>query len=152
MNSGTICGRLVKRLFGWDAGVKSFEHELQAGGGLGGRVDAGVCTVEVHKVVGSVGRAATLRSDFCHRRGPAMTARHYRVRQALREGKALPPLELYKLTGRPQAVRKSEYYVVDGHHRVAMARKLGQDYLDAHVVVYRLADASCDPPYALPLS
>jgi ParB-like chromosome segregation protein Spo0J len=33
----------------------------------------------------------------------------------------------------------SEYYVVDGHHRVAMARKLGQDFLDAHVVAYRLA-------------
>ena len=28
--------------------------------------------------------------------------------------------------------------MVDGHHRVAMAKKLGQDYLDAHVVEYRL--------------
>ena len=32
----------------------------------------------------------------------------------------------------------TEYYVVDGHHRVAMARKLGQDYLDAHIVEYKL--------------
>jgi hypothetical protein len=47
---------------------------------------------------------------------------------------------LYKLKGRRQAVDVSEYYVVDGHHRVAMARKLGQDFLDAHVVEYKVAD------------
>jgi len=38
----------------------------------------------------------------------------------------------------------TEYYVVDGHHRVAMAKKLGQDFLDAHVVEYRLNQAG--PP------
>jgi hypothetical protein len=72
-----------------------------------------------------------------------MTARFHRVGQAMRAGKTLPPLELYKLTRAPRAAAAapaSEYYVVDGHHRVAMARKLGQDFLDAHVVAYRLAD------------
>jgi hypothetical protein len=71
-----------------------------------------------------------------------MTARFHRVGQAMQEGKTLPPLELYKLTREPHAAAAapvSEYYVVDGHHRVAMARKLGQDFLDAHVVAYRLA-------------
>jgi hypothetical protein len=98
--------------------------------------------VDVHKVVGSVGRAETLRGDFFYRRGRAMTARFHRVGQAMQEGKTLPPLELYKLTGAPRAggaAPVSEHYVVDGHHRVAMARKLGQDFLDAHVVAYRLA-------------
>ena len=61
----------------------------------------------------------------------------------MREGKILPPLELYKLKPRRQVGAEeravTEYYVVDGHHRVAMARKLGQDYLDAHVVEHRAA-------------
>ena len=39
--------------------------------------------------------------------------------------------------------------MVDGHHRVAMAKKLGQDYLDAHVVEYRVkggSSATVPPP------
>jgi hypothetical protein len=142
MNPGAMCGQLVKRLLGRHGAIKSFEHELQAGGGMAGRADAGLRTVDVRKVVGSVGRAETLRSDFFYRRGKAMTARFHRVGQAMQEGKTLPPLELYKVIRAPHAASAapvSEYYVVDGHHRVAMARKLGQDFLDAHVVAYRLA-------------
>lgn len=151
MNLGTTCGRLVKRLMDRHESIRSFEHDLQAGGGMAGRVDAGLRTVDVRKVVGSVGRAENLRGDFFYRRGRAVTARFHRVGQAMREGKPLPALELYKLTPAPQAeapAPASEYYVVDGHHRVAMARKLGQDFLDAHVVAYRLAGtpAHADDP------
>ena len=97
--------------------------------------------MEVRKIIGSVGRAQTLRGDFCYRRGRAMTARFYRVGRAMQEGRALPPLELYKVARPPHAPADvvSEYYVLDGHHRVAMARRLGQEFFDAHVVEYRLA-------------
>jgi hypothetical protein len=142
MNPSAMCGRLVKRLLGRHAAIKSFDREVQAAGGMAGSRDAGMRTVDVRKVVGSVGRAESLRSDFFYRRGPAITARFHRVGRALREGKSLPPLELYEVTRAPRAADAapaSEYYVVDGHHRVAMARKLGQDFLDAHVVAYRLA-------------
>src|ERR687886_2350641 len=43
----------------------------------------------------------------------------------MRAGQALPPIEVYALG--------EEYYVVDGHHRVAAARALGYLYLDALV-------------------
>jgi ParB-like chromosome segregation protein Spo0J len=70
-----------------------------------------------------------------------MTGRYHRIGEAMRAGKTLPPLELYELrerrSGEPRA-DDGEYYVVDGHHRVAMARRLGQDFLDAHVVVYQI--------------
>jgi len=62
----------------------------------------------------------------------------------MEEGKVLPPIEVYKARLRRQdeetglQIEKTEYYVVDGHHRVAMAKKLGQDYLDAHVVEYKV--------------
>ncbi len=55
----------------------------------------------------------------------------------------LPPIEVYKARLRRRRGERdtvvTEYYVVDGHHRVAMAKKLGQDYLDAHVVEYRVS-------------
>jgi hypothetical protein len=127
--------------------IKSFEQEVEARG-IAGRADAGVHTVDTRKIVGSVGRAQTLRSDFFYRRGRAITARYHRVGDAMQRGVELPPLELYKVRETPQAGRApaaSEYYVVDGHHRVAMARKLGQDFLDAHVVEYRLAGTPPTP-------
>jgi ParB-like chromosome segregation protein Spo0J len=64
----------------------------------------------------------------------------------MQEGKSLPPLELYKVKAPDQP---SQYYVVDGNHRVAMAKQLGVDSLDAHVVEYKV-DGKVDerPPDA----
>lgn len=144
MNPGTLCARLVARLRRRHGAIKSFERDVQAGGGMAGCVDVGLHTVDVRVIVGSVGRAETLRGDFFRLRGQPMTARYRRVGQAMRAGTVLPPLELYKVTHAGDDARASAYYVVDGHHRVAMARKLGQDFLDAHVVAFRLAGTT-DP-------
>jgi len=106
---------------------------------MASRIDRGVRTVDVQKIVGSVSRWQNLRSDFFYRTGRAVTQRFQRVGQALAAGKVLPPLELYKLrrpTVGPGDPPPSEYYVVDGHHRVAMARRLGQDFFDARVIEY----------------
>ena len=122
--------------------VKSFEREVQAAGGATGRSYTGVRIVATERVVGSVGRWQSLRSDFFYRSG-AVTARFVSIGRAMQQGKVLPPIDLYKLKvrrpGSQHAGARSEYYVVDGHHRVAMARKLGQDFLDANVVEYQLA-------------
>ena len=121
--------------------VKSFEQEVEATG-IAGRVDGGLKTIPAEKVVGSVGRAQNLRSDFFYKTGK-VTARFLRIGQAMEEGKVLPPIEVYKAKLRrkrgKQEADVTEYYVVDGHHRVAMAKKLGQDFLDAHVVEYKVA-------------
>ena len=91
-----------------------------------------------------------MRSDFFYVSGK-VTARFVRIGQAMKAGKALPPIDVYKLKrlhrdGAPPPV--SEYYVVNGHHRVAMARKLGQDYLDANVVEYTAPGAAPESPAA----
>ena len=128
--------------------VLSFEREVE-GAGVRGRADAGMATIPAAKIVGSVGRAAALRSDFFYKSGK-VTGRFVRIGQAMQRGVALPPIEVYKArlprrrSGREAAV--TEYYVVDGHHRVAMARKLGQDYLDAHIVEYKVAGPPPAPP------
>lgn len=125
--------------------VKSFEQELERAGGLAGRVDRGVQIVPTEKVVGSVGRWQALRSDFFYRTGRAMTARYRRVGKAMEQGVELPAIDVYKIARPPQAPQDppppSEYYVVDGHHRVAMARRFGRAFLDARVVEYSVRDS-----------
>jgi hypothetical protein len=134
--------------------MKSFEHELEAAGGVAGRVDVGMRTVPTTKIVGSVSRWRELGSDFFYRTGKGITARYYRIDSAMRRGIALPPVELYRLKKAPPAGKdrapSSEYYVVDGHHRVAWARKLGQDFLDAHVVSYKARSSSADSSQPVP--
>jgi len=117
----------------------SFRDALEEAGGAAGAVDRGLLSIPVDAIVGSIGRWQALRSDFLYRSGRAMTQRFYRVGNAMRHGTELPPIEVYKLKFRsstPGGPPRSEYYVLDGHHRVAMARQLGQDFLDAHVVEY----------------
>ena len=124
--------------------VRSFDHDVAEAGGVRGQVDRGFKEVPVEKIVGSVGRWQNLRSDFFYKSGK-ITGRFKRVGEAMEEGKSLPPLELYKVKG-PQ--QPSTYYVVDGNHRVAMAKKLGVDSLDAHVVEYKVDPEKKAPPEA----
>jgi CRP-like cAMP-binding protein len=137
--------RVVMRRFRREHhGLVSFHDALQAAGGTGGAVDRGIVSIPVEAIVGSISRWQTLRSDFFYRTGRAMTQRFFRVGDAMLAGKILPPIEVYKLKFRSSGKTtgpRSEYYVLDGHHRVAMARRLGQDFLDAHVVEYVGRDA-----------
>jgi hypothetical protein len=57
-----IVNELFRRI-GCHGPVKSFEHEIHtAGNNLLGQADRGVCAVASRKIVGSVGRAETLRA------------------------------------------------------------------------------------------
>src|ERR671933_945032 len=97
MQRSTLWRRVIKLLLRKHGDVKSFEHEVQTHGRVAGIADTGTRVVPTVKVVGSVSRWRNLRSDFFYRQGQAVTQRFIRVGQAMREGKALPPLELYKM-------------------------------------------------------
>ncbi len=89
----------------------------------------GLRTVEVARIVGSVGRAAELDENFRsinHSRAEEM--RYQRVLAAMEHGVPLPPIVLYKLG--------YGYYVLDGNHRVAAAKQLGQLEIDAQVTEF----------------
>ncbi len=150
MGLGSTLRSIGRLLAGGHGDAKSFEKDVE-GAGVVGRVEGGMRTIPAEKIVGSVGRAHNLRSDFFYRTGQAMTGRFVRIGKAMQEGKVLPPIEVYKAKLRRQEgereVERTEYYVVDGHHRVAMAKKLGQDFLDAHVVEYKVAGP---PPSSAP--
>ncbi len=124
--------------------VRAFDRDLETAGGMRGQVDRGFKEVPVDKIVGSVGRWQNLRSDFFYKTGK-ITARFRRIEQAMDEGKPLPAVELYKVKG---PFQPSAYYVVDGNHRVAMAKQKGVDALDAHVVEFRVDKKVDDEPAA----
>ncbi|MBV9543163.1 MAG: ParB N-terminal domain-containing protein, partial [Chloroflexi bacterium] len=145
-----VLERALARIRGQRRGLRGFDEALHAAGGLVSHVDRGIVDVPVERIVGSVNRWQVLRSDFFYRTGEQVTQRFRRVAAAMVEGKLLPPLELYKIK---RGSAPSEYYVLDGHHRVAVARRLGQDFFDAHVVEFRVAAAAepQSPPAAEPV-
>ncbi len=105
--------------------LRSFDDDA-ARAGPRRRRSLGLRTVEVGRIIGSIGRGRELGPNFRptgHR--PEDEERFDRIRAALEGGESLPPVELYKLG--------FGYYVLDGHHRVAAARQLGQLEIEAEV-------------------
>src|SRR3712207_619092 len=77
------------------------------------RLYRGTRVVEVDGIVGSVGRWRDFDRSFLPARA-SMGERWKRIDRAFQRGEDLPPVELYKIG--------DAYFVVDGHHRVSVAR------------------------------
>ena len=73
----------------------------------------GRSVVEVDEIVGSVGRWRDFDRSFLPARAN-LGERWKRIDRAFQRGEDLPPVELYELG--------ESYFVVDGHHRVSVAR------------------------------
>ncbi|MCR4391376.1 MAG: DUF4032 domain-containing protein [Candidatus Acetothermia bacterium] len=86
----------------------------------------GLQEVEIAKIVGSVNRYRDFDRAFLPRQGPS--ERLERLEEAWRRGEILPPIKLYKIG--------DAYFVEDGHHRVAAARRGGGRFIDAEVVEF----------------
>lgn len=91
--------------------------------------ERGLRVIEVDKIVGTVDRNRQLEldADFQYRNG-IKPFRLRRILEALESGVILPPIEVDQI--------KDEYFVIDGHHRVAAAKEIGQVYIDASVREY----------------
>jgi hypothetical protein len=96
--------------------------------GAEGRSFGGVREIPVDKIVGSAA-SPSKAGDFLPGFLPAtrrMRDRWTRVYTAMVEGGELPPIDVYQVG--------DGYYVIDGHHRVSVARSLGRDMISARVV------------------
>jgi hypothetical protein len=91
---------------------------------LGGPVYRGVQTVPLDKIVGSVNRYRDFDSLFLPTQSHTQD-RWHRINRAWYQDISLPPVLLYKVG--------EVYFVVDGNHRVSVARNQGQVYIDAEV-------------------
>src|SRR5215208_2725005 len=69
--------------------------------------------VEVDQIVGSVGRWRDFDRSFLPARS-SIGEKWKRIDRAFQRGEDLPPVELYEVG--------EAYFVVDGHHRVSVAR------------------------------
>jgi hypothetical protein len=91
---------------------------------VGGPIYRGVKTVRLDQIVGTVNRY----HDFDRAFLPTQTFtadRWQRVSRAWYDDISLPPILLYQVG--------DIYFVVDGHHRVSVAREQGQEFIDAEV-------------------
>ncbi len=91
---------------------------------IGGPIYRGVQTVRLDQIAGSLNRYQQFDRAFLPR-SEETAGRWQRVNRAFYEDISLPPVVLYKVG--------DVYFVVDGHHRVSVAREQGQEFIEAEV-------------------
>lgn len=83
----------------------------------------GVEQIPVRRIIGSVNRWRDFDNRF--RTDDADRMKLSSILQAVHNGLILPPISVYKI--------RDDYYVIDGNHRVTVAKKMGQIDIDAEV-------------------
>ena len=91
---------------------------------IGGPIYRGMKTVLVNQITGSLNRYHEFDSAFLPQEDQ-LAGRWTKVDRAFYEDIHLPPVVLYKVG--------DVYFVVDGHHRVSVAREQGQEFIEAEV-------------------
>ena len=91
---------------------------------IGGPIYRGVKTIRVEQIAGSLNRYHEFDRAFLPKEDQ-LASRWQKVDRAFYEDIHLPPVVLYKVG--------DVYFVVDGHHRVSVAREQGQEYIEAEV-------------------
>ena len=94
---------------------------------LQGRSDKGVQMIPVDAIIGSVGRYTDFTRTFLPRRSGDQQ-RWANVKTVTMDpvSEGLKPIEVYKVS--------DVYFVVDGNHRVSIARQEGWKSIEAHVI------------------
>jgi hypothetical protein len=96
-----------------------------------GQSYAGMQTIPIDRIVGSVDRAVDFDRLFRPRRRGDLKQRMDSLRQAFAD-RPMPPIAVYEAS--------DLYFVSDGHHRVAVAREDGAVFIDAEVTALRLTN------------
>ncbi|MFC1463286.1 MAG: DUF4032 domain-containing protein [Candidatus Brachytrichaceae bacterium NZ_4S206] len=91
---------------------------------LRGFIRRGIQTVPVDKIKGSVGRYRDFDNAFLPV-NDGSSSRWRKINRAFYDDISLPPVSLYKVG--------DVYFVLDGNHRVSVAREHGVKYIDAEV-------------------
>ena len=91
---------------------------------IGGPIYRGVKTIRVEQIAGSLNRYHEFDRAFLPREDQ-LANRWQKVDRAFYQDVNLPPVVLYKVG--------EVYFVVDGHHRVSVAREQGQEFIEAEI-------------------
>ena len=90
-----------------------------------GEFQLGVQAIPVDHIIGSVDRYREFDRYYLPKE-KYLDERWVGVRTAQLEGKELPPIQVYKVG--------ELYFVKDGNHRVSVARRQGQAYINANII------------------
>jgi uncharacterized ParB-like nuclease family protein len=93
---------------------------------LGEKTYRVIQTIPLAQIAGSVGRAGDFTRTFLPRTD-RMRTRWQKVGQVTAE-RGMPPIQVYQVG--------QVYFVLDGNHRVSVARQAGRDTIQAHVWEY----------------
>jgi hypothetical protein len=118
---------IIARFSGKSTELLSYEdvrQKLRAQKGI----ERGLQDIPLDAIVGSVGRYSDFTRDFLPLRDSDKD-RWTRVKIAIQNLTGLPPIEVYQLGG--------VYFVIDGNHRVSVARQLGATHIQAYVTEVR---------------
>ncbi len=118
--------RLLARITGRPTHLLDL-NDLPCQGALAQRRYAGVHLVAIDAIRGSEGREHDFDATFYPTQSHNMD-RWASVAVAFQLGIALPPVELVQAG--------DTYYVRDGHHRISVARYLGQKEIEAEVTIW----------------
>jgi hypothetical protein len=107
------------------------------------RYYGGMETVAIDQIKGSEGRVEDFDDDFnpLHERN---RSRWLKIAGLRLNGENLPPVELVHM--------EDAYFVRDGHHRISVAKALGEKFIDAEVIhwdQHRPSEAKRISVYAL---
>jgi hypothetical protein len=127
LHAQAVRKRLFGRLIGQDNSLLSL-YDIQDEVQVKERRHAGIQLVPIRNICGSEGRAEDFDADF----RPLQTHNRDRwvdVAVAHRREVAFPPVELVQVN--------DHYFVRDGHHRISVAKLVGQVEVEAEVTVWR---------------
>ena len=115
------------RLSGRSADLLCYEdvrRELK----VGGITKRTLKDIPLDAIVGSAGRCSDFTRSFLPRQ-ESDEQRWARVEMAMNTLSGLPPIEVYQIG--------QAYFVLDGHHRVSVARQFGASHIQAYVTELR---------------
>lgn len=93
-----------------------------------GQTDAGIQTIPIAAIVGSVGRYNDFSRTFLPKKEESVD-RWAAVKTAAPTVTELPAIDVYQIG--------DAYFVIDGNHRVSIARQQELDFIDARVIQIR---------------
>jgi hypothetical protein len=132
------------RLRRWWSGLVRRLHPLptayqpEATNIAGGGYPVGICDVPIRQIRCSESRPEDFDADLRPLQKRTQ-GRWLSIARARLMGAALPPVELLQV--------RDVYCVRDGHHRISVARAMGQEYVEGEVLVWELgAQPLCERP------
>ncbi len=116
--------QLLARVTGKPAELLAY-NEVSEQLKISGGEELGLQEIPLEAIVGSVGRYQDFTRSFMPR-SDQDAERWVRVKTAVNDMHGMPPIDVYKVG--------DAYFVIDGNHRVSVARQLGSDTITARVV------------------